>query len=190
MNIVLIRHGTTISNLQKTYSPEDTQLVESAYAELETTKKLLSRFSYKRVYASPLLRVRQTLDALGIKADVYDDRLKERDFGEFKGKTYKQIVEENPLATKDWFADLKDGKPPAGESSFEVFTRVSAFLNELAVTNCDSLLVCHYGTITMAMAWAIGNFESWRAFIPLNAAISEIETDGTYKIIRHFNIEA
>lgn len=187
MKIILLRHGRTISNNEKTFSEESTPLCEDAYQELLTTKKKLVDFHFEKIFVSPLLRARQTAEILGLKNYTLDKRLQERDFGEFKGKTYKQIVEENPLASRDWFADLKDGKPPAGESSFEVFTRVSAFLDEIAASNTDTLLVCHYGTITMAMAWALGNFDIWLKFMPTNGGISEIETDGTQHCITAFN---
>lgn len=187
MKIILVRHGRTISNNEKTFSEESTPLCEEAYQELLLTKEKLADFHFEKVYASPLLRAVDTAKVLGFENPILDPRMQERDFGAFKGKTYKQIVEENPLATKDWFSDLKDGKPPAGESSFEVFTRVSAFLDDIASTKTDTLVICHYGSITMAMAWALKNFDLWMSFAPENGGISEIETDGENRVITKLN---
>ena len=187
MKIILVRHGRTISNNEKTFSEESTPICDEAHQELLVTKSKLVSLHFEKIYASPLLRVRQTAKVLGCESLIFDERIKERDFGEFKGKTYKQILAENPIETKDWFADLKDGKPPAGESSREVFARVSAFLDEISVTQTDSLVLCHYGTITMAMAWALKNFDSWVSFAPATGGITEIETDGVNRVITKFN---
>ncbi|MEL3908737.1 MAG: histidine phosphatase family protein [Treponemataceae bacterium] len=187
MKIIFVRHGRTISNNEKTFSEETTPLCEAAYTELLETKEKLLNFKYQKIYASPLLRVIQTAEILGIKNPILDKRVAERDFGEFKGKTYKQILEENPLDTNDWFSDLKNGKPPGGESSVELFTRVSAFLDEISTTETDTLVICHHGPICMAMAWALKNFDTWLSFSPVNGGISEIETDGQNRIITKFN---
>lgn len=187
MKIILVRHGKTVSNVAKTFSEENTQLCKEAYTELLTTKKKLKDFHFEKIYASPLLRTLQTAEVLGFQEPILDKRLQEKDFGDFKGKTYDEALKEAPNAVKDWFADLKHGKPPAGESSFELFSRVSEFLTELSKTNADSLLICHYGTIVMAIAWVLKNFDCWTFFAPVNGGITEIEVDGENRIINKFN---
>lgn len=187
MNIILVRHGTTLSNNAKTYSEEDTPLAESAYTDLLVTKERLKDFDYEKVYVSPLLRAIQTAEVLGLKDFTLDKRLEERDFGDFKGKTYEEIVVEFPDEVKTWLSDMKHGKPPKGESAYEHFERVVDFMEEISKTQGNCLIVSHYGTITLALAWALGDFDLWTKFIPKNGGITEIKTDAKLHCISKFN---
>lgn len=187
MRITFVRHGTTVSNLLKTYSEDDTPLCEAAYKDLLITKRRLEDFRFQKVFSSPLLRVRQTAKVLGFENPICDNRLKECNFGLFKGKTYEQLEKEYPVELKAWFCDAKNGRPPQGESSFDQFERVSHFLDEISKTATDTLIICHYGTIAMGMAWTLKNFELWSHFVPVNGGITEIETDGKHSSIRRFN---
>ena len=87
MKIILVRHGRTISNNEKTFSEESTSICDEAHQELLFTKSKLVSLHFEKIYASPLLRVRQTAKVLGCESLIFDERIKERDFGEFKGKS-------------------------------------------------------------------------------------------------------
>lgn len=187
MKIVLVRHGTTVSNNKNTYSEESTPLAEEAYTDLLVTKSRLAEFKFDKIYVSPLLRAVQTANVLGLKDFLLDERIQERDFGDFKGMTHAEVQAKFPEATKKWFSDPTHGKPPNGESMFEHYTRVADFMDEVSNTKTDTLIVCHYGTIALALAWVFGDLRLSLNFTPKNGGISEVKTDGKFHYISRFN---
>ena len=48
-------------------------------------------FNHPRLYASPLLRARQTVEALGLADPVLDARLMEQNWGAWEGLTRDEI---------------------------------------------------------------------------------------------------
>lgn len=187
MKILLIRHGKTESNLAATYSEETTPLCSEAYVELLATKVKIARWSIDKVYVSPLLRAIDTARIIGLKDWVLDDRLKECNFGVFSGLTYAQVLERYPEEVNRWFADPVNGRPPEGESSMDQYNRVTSFLEEVKAKNQDCIVVAHHGTICMALAWALGDFDLWSKFKPENGGITELNIQDDFISIERFN---
>ena len=92
MKIVLIRHGCTAANTQKVFSLDDEPLSKDAYPDIAVLKERLRAYPFEAVYASPLLRAVQTAEYLGLKHIRLDARIKEYDFGLFKGLSFLQFV--------------------------------------------------------------------------------------------------
>ena len=77
-------------------------------------------FGQARVYASPLLRARQTAEALGLADPVLDARLMEQNWGRWEGLSRAEI-----LARDGDDAFVRAGlaaafRPPGGESTDEL----------------------------------------------------------------------
>lgn len=188
MRFIIIRHGRTISNEEKRYSIDETELADSAYADLDKLRTKLNSFKYENVYVSPLKRTIQTAQYLGLKNFITDERIKELDFGVFKGLTFKEAEKLYPKEIKLWIEDKENQAPPEGESSEEHFIRVSSFLNEMAKKGKDVLIVAHYGTIIMSLAWALGSLAYAFKFVPENSSITVLRAEKGIKIIEAFNI--
>ena len=188
MKIFLIRHGLTITNKEKIFSTDDAPLAEEAYPELDKLKEKLNGFSFDEIYASPFKRALQTANYLGFKNIIKEARLQEYNFGLFKGLTFLQAEKKYPKEAAEWINNSENVAPPQGETGFDHFLRVSDFLNELAAKDGNFLLVTHYGTIAMAMAWALEDFSKWNKFGPKNSSISILEVKAGSKTINAFNI--
>lgn len=187
MKIVLIRHGCTAANAQKVFSLDDEPLSKDAYPAIAVLKERLKAYPFEAVYASPLLRAVQTAEYLGLKHIRLDARIKEYDFGLFKGLSFLQAEKKYPEAARAWIKSLAETAPPCGETAKEHFARVCSFLDELVQKDEDCILVTHYGTITMALAWALDSFSLRNKFAPKNAGLSVLKALGGFKTVEAFN---
>lgn len=187
MKIILIRHGITVTNKKKIYSLDDSPLADEAYPALDALKKKLESYEFEKAYTSPFKRAVQTAEYLGLKHICADTRLQEYNFGVFKGLTFAEAEAEYPFEAKKWIEQNETFSPPQGETSLEHFTRVSQFLNEITSQDKNCIAVTHYGTITMALAWALDNFSFRNKFSPKNASITVLSVYSGKKTIEAVN---
>lgn len=108
-----------------------------------------------RVVSSPLRRARETAAAFGLPTAV-DDRLVERDFGDWEGHPWVElwpIVDPGVLTDPVAYAAFT---PPGAETAAEVRARVSAALLDLTSTPGETVLaVTHAGPLRVAIAVAL-----------------------------------
>ncbi len=118
IKLTLIRHGSTRLNEEKRYMGWiDEELSENGKKMLVAKKNLYE--GYDLVFASPMLRCRQTADILFLNRDVkIIDNWKEMNFGKFDGKNYKELSDD--IDYKVWIDSGCMGQIPGGEkmSSF------------------------------------------------------------------------
>lgn len=186
MDIIMIRHGQTEDNIRKIFSRDSTELTQRGQEEMLEAKVSLQSFNYKNIYYSPLKRTVQSIKQLDLEG-VIEDRLREINFGDFTGKTFKEIGESHPEETKNWVEDSINYRVPGGESVVDVYKRVSSFLEELVESDEDVLLICHDCVIRLALCWVFGNPDYFFRFKVDNASISVISIDDNYKYIKKTN---
>lgn len=185
MRIAFLRHGPTEWNvLGKVQGHTDIPL---SPAGLEKMAALRLPFAAKRIYASPMLRARQTAQALGLENPILDARLMEQNWGVWEGLTRDEI-----LARHGADAFVKAGpreafRPGGGESTGELHARVAAFLKEAARDESDGVGIAHLGVLRAAYTLATG----WDMATPMPAGldVSKIlvlsqEAEGTPRIER------
>src|SRR5207302_5960129 len=106
-----------------------------------------------RVGSSPLLRARETADAIGGTVEV-DDRWIELDYGIWDGRPLAEVPAELWVR---WRAD-PDFAPEGGESLAALGRRVADACQALAeeAADDDVVVVSHVSPIKAAVAWALG----------------------------------
>ena len=96
MSLYFVRHGQTDWNQQgKLQGRSDIPLNAIGIQQAKDTSRLLKDVSIEKIFCSPLTRAMQTAAILQevTKCDiVYDDRLKERCFGDLEGKKMNTIT--------------------------------------------------------------------------------------------------
>jgi alpha-ribazole phosphatase len=103
------------------------------------------------LWSSPLQRCRGLAAALH-RQPLFDERLKEMDFGAWEGLPWGDI----PRAEIDaWASDVSGYAPPAGESPLALQQRVLAFVATLQVA--EAVLVTHAGVIRVLQAAQSGS---------------------------------
>lgn len=184
MNIYVVRHGQTEENLKGTYyGALDCGLTELGVSQAKVLGESLKNIKFDKVYCSDLKRANETLNHINaVEEVVIDERLRERNFGVFEGKTFKEIEEEFAKECTAWNADWKDFRPCGGESFRDSYLRVEDFMENLKEEMGENILVCTHGGIVRAMYVYIlgGNLDSYWKFSSRNADLSIIKIHNGY----------
>ena len=123
MTLFVIRHCSTVCSEKKIFCGR-TDLPLSPLGEREKEALAQKTWKFDAVLSSPLLRARQTAEAVARGPVLYDGRLRERDFGDFEGTS---------CARPDGapYRHSMDLKYPNGESYLDVFARIRPLLKEI-----------------------------------------------------------
>jgi broad specificity phosphatase PhoE len=112
-------------------------------------------------YASPMRRTRQTVEELrergcSIQDIVYDNRLREIDFGRWEQKTFSEIAAADPVLVLSW-KDYENFTFPQGEAVHDFIRRVQEMLNLFTELNKDRIgIMTHGGVIRTMICLALG----------------------------------
>ena len=161
--IALVRHGQTAVNAGgRLQGRLDEPLSDLGRAQAAALAHLLEREPVTRVVSSPLVRARDTAEAIaaphGLTVEV-DERLVELDYGAWDGVALADVP------ASDWEAWRADPRftPPGGESLVDVSARVASFCADVLG---DDLVVAvsHVSPIKAAVCCALGIDEraTWR----------------------------
>lgn len=96
--LILVRHGATPANLTQPYRLQglrpDSRLAETGKQQAQALGKALARFGIATVYASPLVRSRQTASFVARSRNlpvVIEKGIIEADIGDWTGLTWPEI---------------------------------------------------------------------------------------------------
>lgn len=143
--IYFVRHGQTEGNLRHIFIGElNFPLTELGISQAKETAEKLKDVKIDRIFCSPLLRAKQTMEEIAKfhpnALVTFDDRLKERGDGALEGKV---------LGKEDFFRwDLNSPqKEEYGETIPSAFARVKNFYDECIQKYPfdDILVVAHVG---------------------------------------------
>ena len=156
MRIAFLRHGPTEWNvLGRIQGHTDVPLSAAGLAKMQGLRPP-APFHAARQFSSPLIRARQTAQALGLLNPVLDARLMEQNWGRWEGLSHEEI-----LKCDGDDAYTKAGRkvafsPPGGESTQAVHDRVEAFLRDAAQDDRDAIAIAHLGVLRAAYTLATG----------------------------------
>ena len=145
---LLLRHGQTPLSAERRFAGRgDIPLTELGLDQAAAAAAALAeRGAIDLVLTSPLLRARQTADAVAQRTGAplaVDDDLAETDFGSWEGMSFAEVMARWPAELTAWMADA-DAVPPGGESFAAVAKRVDAAL--------DRLLSAHQGQTVVVVS--------------------------------------
>jgi probable phosphoglycerate mutase len=139
MAIWVVRHGETEWSISGQHTGStDIALTPEGQLQAVAIGKALAGRRFDHVFASPMLRARETgrLAGFGDRIRVHEGLL-EYDYGEFEGLTTQQIWETHP----SWEL-FRDGCP-GGETPEQMAKRVDGVLDELRELGGNILLFGH-----------------------------------------------
>jgi probable phosphoglycerate mutase len=150
--LFLARHGDTAwTDSRQRTGRTDLPLNEHGEEHARQLADRLQRFSFVRVFTSPLKRASKTCALAGF-AEVakVDPDLMEWDYGQFEGKLTRQILKERP----GWEL-FRDGCPD-GESPQDVAARSDRFIGRVRGVEGDVLAFSSAHIIRMIAARWLG----------------------------------
>lgn len=151
MKIIVCRHGQTDWNvLKKVMGHHDEPLNEKGMEQARETRNKLLVEDIDLILCSPLTRARQTADIINEDREipiVYDDRIIERDFGEYEGFPKRDF---DFPAFWDYYLNQHYSR---AENIQEFFKRVYEFLDDIIEKYPDqTLLIVGHGGISIPIA--------------------------------------
>lgn len=168
----LIRHAQTVWNRgKKIQGHSDSPLTADGEKQASNWGQILSQFSWDRILASDAGRALATAGIINAFLNIpltLDSRLKEQNWGQWEGKTVRQIESEaQPVLDEQVHAGW-DFCPPGGESRLSVMKRSQQALQEAAerFPGQNLLVVTHEGVAKSLIYHLCG-----RKFLPGEPAI-------------------
>ena len=177
MKIYFVRHGKTEWNkLKKMQGVADIPLNEEGIEQAYKTKELISSIKFDCAICSPLTRTKQTLDIILEGRDIpaiYDERIIERNYGEFEGTTKNVDFDYN-----EFWNYTKNVKYEKAENIRDFFKRVYDFLDDLKTKKYEKILIVSHGGVSRPLDCYFNGMmsdEKLATFIPDNAKVMEYE---------------
>lgn len=155
--IYITRHGQTNWNVQKKVMGRcDEPLNETGLNQAEETRNNLMDTDIDLIICSPLKRARQTAEIINRDRNIpiiYDERIIERDFGEFEG------METKNFDFHGYWNYYKNMQFESAENIQVFFKRVYDFLEDITEKYKDKnvLLVAHGGISIPVACFFNGN---------------------------------
>ena len=161
--VIMLRHGVTKHTLKKVFSGlggDDPSLTDLGREQAKrAAARLARRGPIDAIISSPLLRARETADAvaeeLGLDVEL-EPGFAEMGFGEWDGLAFFDIMERWPDDMRSWL-DSPDIAPPGGESFDTVLKRVDEARKRL-LTDYEGqtvVVVSHVTPIKMMLRLAL-----------------------------------
>ena len=160
--LYFLRHGETESSQRGSYCGElDPDLTYEGHQMAHDFAVGYKSFSWTALFCSPLRRSVDTAgplsDASGIEIQLRDG-LKEISYGQWEGKTPKEVSSLFHDEYVRWLADPGWNKPTGGERAVDVARRSSTVLDEIDRTypSGNILVVSHKATTRIMLCSLLG----------------------------------
>ena len=162
MDLYMVRHGQTAASRENRFSgASDPPLTQVGEAMADAFAQAYASLTWDAVYTSPMLRARQTADALcrriGVEANL-EDGLKEIDYGEWDGLRQDDVKQRWPEAFEHWADDVASRGTPGGETAFNVAARAMRVVEAIRARHQrgNVLLVSHKATLRVITCALLG----------------------------------
>jgi broad specificity phosphatase PhoE len=182
--IVLVRHGETEwSRTMRHTGNTDLPLTEEGERQALTVAPRLEGREFALVLTSPLQRARRTAELAGFAGAEPDDGLRERDYGEYEGRTTKDIRVERP-GWDVWRDDL-----PGGETLEQLATRADRVVERALAADGDTLVFAHSHLLrTLAARWIGLGPDGGGKLVLGTASLSTLGFERERRVIRGWNV--
>lgn len=196
--IYLVRHGETSDTKKGRIcgSNTDISLNEEGFIQADLIAAWFSEIDIDSIFSSPLMRAVQTADSIAkaIQMPTYykHSGLVEKKEGDWEGKSYWQIREEDSKIWEKWSKDPINFAPPGGESVKDFVARIDRALNDILKnyeTGNNVVLTTHAGVIRSIIMNSLNipveNF--FRIDIP-PASISRIDWSESFTTLKYCSL--
>ena len=194
VDLILIRHGATQSNLEGVYyGITDIDLAHQGKKQAQRLAALLRDEEITEIYSSPLIRAYRTAKIINqyhhlpIKTSEF---IKEMDFGRWEGLSYRDVEKMWPKEYKKWCDDWIHTPPPEGRAAIEMYQDIKVFLDEVTGRCAGRVaVVTHHGCIRMMIAHLLGLSidQCWR-FEVCPGSLSRIRWIDEYGVLTALNV--
>jgi len=156
MNIYLVRHGEQNNN--GCYKP-DAELTPDGIKQANLLGWRLQNAGVIRIYTSDLPGAEQTAETINRhlhREVIHMPEFREISFGEWEGLSYSEVESRYTGFLQEFSQHQRDMPYPGGESGEDVKNRTLASLEQIALSNHDSVIISHGGVILTLLCALMG----------------------------------
>lgn len=155
----MVRHARAVAPADLRLPGADPALRPEGWRQARVLAARLQSICPTAVYTSDARRAQQTGAAVAERCGIALQELpalREVDFGAWGGRTFAEVIAEDPSAAA-YFADPTSTTPPGGQSATSVANRVLDAFQSLAGAGRNGVVVVgHAGSLRLALAHALG----------------------------------
>jgi len=189
----IVRHGQSTANVTgDNYSENiDCELTARGIAQANDVGAMLKHEGISRIYSGPLKHAVSTAEIIHATAGgaiMIDDRLREIDYGDWKGLTKHEIFRRWPESYLAYQNDPIEHYPLNGEDPRDAFNRVISFWGDIkAILELEStdkiVIVTHKSVIRMLLCHLSGDsLSNYRCKAADNGSIAKVLMNETGKV--------
>jgi len=154
--VVLARHGETLWNeMRLIQGRTDIALSDVGREQARALSTALASIPFASIYCSPLIRARETAEILSVPHKItprIDDGFLEVNFGEWEGKTHRELREKFPEHYERWLIDPGQVCVPRAELLSDVQSRVMRSFQRVTEENDGKVVaVVAHGGVNRAL---------------------------------------
>lgn len=189
--IYLVRHGQTVWNEEgKLCGSSDVPLSDEGLVQAQKVAARMKNVNLSAVYSSPLLRARQTAEAIAshhnLPVQVEPD-LREVDYGEWEGLKVDEAMEKFPELERLRREDPMNFVAPKGEPMKNFAQRVIAAVQRIALRHPNETIciVAHQTVNRFILCWVLQmDFRLWRQLRQDPACVNllQVREDGMWRV--------
>jgi broad specificity phosphatase PhoE len=182
--VVLVRHGETEwSRSGQHTGVTDLPLLPEGEAQAREVAPKLAGREFALVLTSPMQRARRTAELAGFgdRAEV-DDDLRERNYGDYEGRTTKDIRKERP----GW--DVWRDDCPGGETLEQLAARADRVIERALAADGDTLVFAHSHLLrTLGARWIGLAPDGGGKLVLSTATLSTLGFERERRVLRGWN---
>lgn len=173
MELYIVRHGQTDSNIKKVYDNFllDEDINQVGIKQAKELRDKIKNIKFDAIYSSPLLRAKHTASIINVQNNeiIVDKRLQERNTGNLGGKSLECTNREEYW---NYYSTIKYGTEESMES---LFSRVQDFLDELKTKGYDKVLIVAHSGVSKAFNAYFNGIPKTGKFLNLGLKNGEIK---------------
>lgn len=184
-HIYVVRHGQTDWNVQSIIQGHsDIPLNENGVMQAKQLTEKMTSVKFDAVFSSDLIRAKRTAEIIVLEKKLAvktTEALRERFFGRFEGKDWRQYDREIVTLLKKYRKAGYDQKKAVMETDESMVQRVIPFLREVAVgySGKTVLMVSHGGLMrTLLIHLGFGTYETIPPGSIKNLGYVKLDSDG------------
>jgi len=192
-NLYLLRHAQSEYNEKGIFQGRlDSDLTPLGFVQARLVAQELSDKGIQIIYSSPQRRAYKTAltvaDVLGLEV-VVDERIREMSFGEYEGRHFWTLMEEEGELLRAWLSNPVENPLPTQEDMESFKNRVESFLMDiLQERHTNLLIVAHGGTLhaIVCLSLGLGLENLWNIHMD-NTGITQLRYNAGRFELRHLN---
>ncbi len=192
-NLYLLRHAQSEYNEKGIFQGRlDSDLTPLGFVQARLVAQELSDKGIQIIYSSPQRRAYKTAltvaDVLGLEV-IVDERIREMSFGEYEGRHFWTLMEEEGELLRAWLSNPVENPLPTQEDMESFRNRVESFLRDILQERHTSILiVAHGGTLhaLICLSLGLGLENLWNIHMD-NTGITHLKYNAGRFELKHLN---